>query len=189
LKKRNSKFISTKKSHIIKLKEKIIVITGAAGGSGKMATALCQVYKDREKKIKSGYTKFETFPIWNLPLNHPINIAYEAATADLQDKNMIDPYHMKAYHKKAVNYNRDIENFKILKKIADKLFLKGKFPYKSPTDMGVNMAKKGIIDDEVCRKAAIKEIKRRMKVYKEEFKKGEESYQTIKRMKEIMKKI
>ena len=173
----------------IQVKEKIIVVTGAAGGSGKMAVALCQVYKDRKKGIKSGYSKFETFPIWNLPLNNPINIAYEAATADLQDKNMIDPFHLKAYHKKAVNYNRDIENFKILKRIANKLFAKGKFPYKSPTDMGVNMAKKGIIKEEICEKAALKEIKRRMKFYKQQYEKGEESYKTIERMEEIMKKI
>ncbi|MDA3836908.1 MAG: DUF1846 family protein [Nanoarchaeota archaeon] len=173
----------------IPIKKKITIITGAAGGSGKMATALCQVYKDRKKKIKAGYTKFETFPIWNLPLNHPINIAYEAATADLGDKNMIDPYHLKAYKIKAVNYNRDIENFAILKKIADKLFIKGNFPYKSPTDMGVNMAKEGIINEEICKKAAIKEIKRRMKVYTKEYKAGREPIETINRMKEILKKI
>lgn len=177
-----------KKQPYIKTKEKIIIVTGAAGGSGKMATTLCQIYKDRQKKIRSKYAKFETFPIWNLPLNHPINIAYEAATADLQDKNEIDPFHLKAYNKKAVNYNRDIENFKILKKIANKLFPKT-FSYKSPTDMGINMAKSAIINNKICQKASIKEIKRRMKEYNKEYKKGRTSIKTIERMKQIMGKI
>lgn len=176
------------KQPYIPVKEKIIVVTGAAGGSGKMATALCQVYKERKKKIKSGYTKFETFPIWNLPLNNPINVAYEAATADLNDKVMIDKFHLKAYGIKAVNYNRDIENFKILLEIAKNVFAKGSFSYKSPTDMGINMAKEGIVNLKLCEDAARKEIERRMKVYQKEFKEGREKIETIRRMKEIIQK-
>lgn len=178
------------KQSLIKTKSKLIIITGAAGGSGKMATAMAQVYNDRKKGIKSAFSKYELFPIWNLPLSHPINIAYEAATADLGDYNMIDPYHLKAYNKKAVNYNRDIENFAILKKIyklaAGKQILSR---FKSPTDMGMNMAKKGIINDSICRKAAIKEIKRRMKFYKRELKAGRETKNTIKTMQKILTKI
>ena len=177
------------KEKIIPVKSKIVAITGPAGGSGKMSTALNQIYLDRKKGLKSGFAKYETFPIWNLPMNHPVNIAYEAATADLGDINMIDPYHKRAYHVNAVNYNRDIENFSILKKIGKKLFSKGKFKYKSPTDMGVNMAKEGIIDDKICRRAGIREIKRRWKVYSREFKKNRETEETLKRMKEIMKKV
>lgn len=177
------------KEKIIPVKKKLVAVTGPAGGSGKMSTALNQIYLDRKKGIKSGFAKYETFPIWNLPLNHPINVAYEAATADLGDVNMIDPYHKKAYGVKAVNYNRDIENFEILKNIGKKLFHKGKFPYKSPTDMGVNMVKEGIINEEVCRRTAIKEIKRRWKIYSREFKKGRESEKTLKRMKILLKKV
>ena len=172
------------------LESNLIVISGPAGGSGKMAFALSQIYHERKKNIKSGFAKFETFPIWNLPLKHPINLAYEAATADLQDKVMIDPFHKKAYNISAVNYNRDIENFLILKTIISKITGE-KFPYgyKSPTDMGVNMAKKAIIDYDACRKAAIKEINRRYKEYKKEFRKGRESKATIKRMEEIFREI
>jgi len=170
----------------IPIKENLIIITGPAGGSGKMAVALSQIYHEKIKKQKAAFAKFETFPIWNLPLKHPINLAYEAATADLQDKNMIDPYHKKAYKKNAVNYNRDIENFRILQTITKKITNK-KFPYgyKSPTDMGVNMAKLGIINEKVCRAAAIKEIKRRKRFYKK-FKKSEP---IIKRMEEILRQL
>lgn len=183
-----------KKETRIKSKSRLVIVTGAAGGSGKMATAMSQVYHDLNKKnfkkINSGYTKIETFPVWNLPLNHPINLAYEAATADLQDKNMIDPYHLKYYKTKAVNYNRDIENFSILVDIA-KLITKQRFPfgYKSPTDMGIGNTKFAIINENVCKAAAIKEIHRRMKYYVKEFKSGRTSIKTIERMKEIMKKI
>lgn len=174
----------------IPIKVNLIILSGPAGGSGKMAFALSQIYHEKKKGMKSGFAKFETFPIWNLPLNHPVNIAYEAATADLQDKVMIDPYYKKAYNKQAVNYNRDIENFSILKAISQKI-TKDKFPYgyKSPTDMGINMAKKGIFNDKICRKAAIREIKRRYETYKKEFKKGRESKRTIERMEDILKKI
>src|SRR6056297_1933102 len=132
----------------IEITRPLVVITGPGPGSGKMATCLSQVYHDHQQDIRAMYAKFETFPIWNLPLNHPINLAYEAATANLQDKNMIDPFHKKAYNKKAVNYNRDIDNFKILMKIGNAITKKKTaFGYKSPTDMGINMAKEGIIDE------------------------------------------
>jgi uncharacterized protein (UPF0371 family) len=170
----------------IPIKENLIIITGPAGGSGKMAVALSQIYHEKIEKRKAAFAKFETFPIWNLPLKHPINLAYEAATADLQDKNMIDPYHKKAYKKNAINYNRDIENFGILQAITKKITNK-KFPYgyKSPTDMGVNMAKLGIVDDKACQAAAIKEIRRRKRFYK----RVKEPESTMKRMEEILAQI
>lgn len=178
------------KQNFIKTKSKLIVVTGAAGGSGKMATAMAQVYHERKKGIKAGFSKYELFPIWNLPLAHPVNIAYEAATADLGDYNVIDPYHLKAYGKRAVNYNRDVENFSILKKIYSLVAgRKINSKFKSPTDMGMNMAKEGIINDKICRKAAIKEIKRRYKIYKKEFEAGRETKETVKRMEKILKKI
>lgn len=178
------------KSDYIKLNSKLIIVTGAAGGSGKMATAMSQIYNDIKNKINSGFAKLETFPVWNLPLNHPVNLAYEAATADLQDKNEIDPYHLKYYHVKAVNYNRDIKNFSILMKIANSITKsKSAFGYHSPTDMGIGNTKAGIISDEICRDAAIKEIYRRKKVYEKEFYAGRESRKTLKRMEEIMKEL
>ena len=177
------------KEQRVPVKSRLIVITGPSGGSAKMSTALNQIYLDRKLKVKAGFSKFETFPIWNLPLAHPINVAYEAATADLDDHNVIDPYHKKAYGVRAVNYNRDVENFGILKKMASRLFNGSKFRFKSPTDIGVNMAKRGIIDDAICRKAAIKEIKRRNKIYNKEFKRGRESEKTVSRMNEIVKKV
>lgn len=176
------------KQPFIPTKTKLVIVTGPAGNSGKMATALTQVYNERRKGVKAGYSKYELFPIWNLPLNHPVNLAYEAATANLGDINMIDPYNYSAYHVKAINYNRDIENFKILKKIYEKATnKKSALRFKSPTDMGINMAKKGIIDDEICRRRAIKEIKRRYKIYYKEYKKGRERKKTLDRMYEIMK--
>ena len=179
-----------KKNSIIPITSKLVIVTGAAGGSGKMATAMSQIYSDVGRKIKAGFAKLETFPIYNLPLDHPINLAYEAATADLQDKNKIDPYHLKHHKKKLVNYNRDIDNFEILMKISKSITKKKTaFGYHSPTDMGVSNTKAGIINEEVCKQAAIKEIKRREKVYLHEFKRGRESQATLNRMKEIMKKI
>lgn len=174
----------------IPIEENLIAITGPAGGSGKMAVALNQIYHESKNKINSGFAKFETFPVWNLPLYHPINLAYEAATADLQDKNMVDPYYKKAYHKVSINYNRDINNFHILQELFKKI-KKQKFPfgYKSPTDMGINMIKEGITNEEICKRASIKEIKRRDKFYKKEFKKKRESKKTLERMKDILGKI
>ena len=137
----------------------LVVVTAPGPGSGKMATCLSQLYHDNLRGIQAGYAKFETFPIWNVPLKHPINLAYEAATADLNDVNMIDPFHLEAYGETAVNYNRDIEIFPVLNAIFEGIY--GRNPYKSPTDMGVNMAGSCIIDDAVCRQASNMEIIRR----------------------------
>ena len=137
----------------------LVVVTAPGPGSGKMATCLSQLYHEHKRGIKAGYAKFETFPIWNLPLKHPVNLAYEAATADLADVNMIDPFHLEAYGETTVNYNRDIEIYPVLETIFRSIF--GECPYKSPTDMGVNMAGFAICDDEVCREASYQEIIRR----------------------------
>ena len=137
----------------------LVVVTAPGPGSGKMAVCLSQLYQENKRGIKAGYAKFETFPIWNLPLTHPVNLAYEAATADLEDINMIDPFHLDAYGQTAVNYNRDIEIFPVMNALFDDIY--GDTPYKSPTDMGVNMAGYCICDDEVCREASYQEIIRR----------------------------
>ena len=137
----------------------LVVVTAPGPGSGKMAVCLSQLYQEQKHGVKAGYAKFETFPIWNLPLNHPVNIAYEAATADLDDVNMIDPFHLEAYGKTTVNYNRDIEIFPVLDALFKGIY--GENPYKSPTDMGVNMAGFCISDDEVCCRAAKDEVIRR----------------------------
>ncbi|MBQ6373606.1 MAG: DUF1846 domain-containing protein [Clostridia bacterium] len=137
----------------------LVVVTAPGPGSGKMATCLSQLYHEHKRGVKAGYAKFETFPIWNLPLKHPVNLAYEAATADLNDVNMIDPFHLDAYGVTTVNYNRDIEIFPVLRAIFESIY--GECPYKSPTDMGVNMAGYSIIDDDVCREASRQEIIRR----------------------------
>ena len=137
----------------------IVIVTGPGPGSGKMATCLSQIYHESKMGRKSGYAKFETFPIWNIPLNHPVNLAYEAATADLNDVNMIDPFHLDAYGTPAVNYNRDVEVFPVLRSMLEGIL--GKCPYKSPTDMGVNMAGYCIFDDDAVRDAAKHEIIRR----------------------------
>jgi uncharacterized protein (UPF0371 family) len=137
----------------------LVVVTAPGPGSGKMAVCLSQLYQENKRGVKAGYAKFETFPIWSIPLKHPVNIAYEAATADLNDVNMIDPFHLEAYGKTAVNYNRDIEIFPVLNAIFDGIY--GENPYKSPTDMGVNMAGFCICDDEVCCQASKDEIIRR----------------------------
>jgi len=174
----------------VPVKGRIIIVTGAGGGSGKMAFCLSQIYHERRKGLDSGFAKFETFPIWNLPLDHPVNIAYEAATANLFDEIMVDPFHEGAYGVKAVNYNRDIENFAIMKNVFDRIS-KGDNSagqYKSPTDMGVNTASKGIVDDWACRRAAEQEIIRRHFRYKEEFLKGLHPRRTIDRMEEVLQK-
>lgn len=136
-----------------------MVVTAPGPGSGKMATCLSQLYHEHLRGVNAGYAKFETFPIWNLPLKHPVNLAYEAATADLNDVNMIDPFHLEAYGVTTVNYNRDVEIFPVLSAIFEEIL--GECPYKSPTDMGVNMVGNCIIDDEVCREASRQEIIRR----------------------------
>ena len=137
----------------------LVIVTAPGPGSGKMATCLSQLYHDHQRGIRSGYAKFETFPIWNLPLDHPVNIAYEAATADLDDVNMIDHFHLAAHGEQTVNYNRDIEVFPVLKRLFEQLL--DESPYQSPTDMGVNMAGNCIVDDEACREAGRQEIIRR----------------------------
>ncbi len=147
------------KNEYVKTTRPLVVVTAPGPGSGKMATCLSQLYHDNLHGIKAGYAKFETFPIWNIPLKHPINLAYEAATADLNDVNMIDPFHLEAYGKTTVNYNRDIEIFPVLSSIFEAIY--GECRYKSPTDMGVNMAGNCIIDDEACREASCMEIIRR----------------------------
>lgn len=147
------------KNEYIETTRPLVVITAPGPGSGKMATCLSQLYHEQKRGINAGYAKFETFPIWNIPLKHPVNLAYEAATADLNDINMIDPFHLEAYEKTAVNYNRDVEIFPVLSAIFERIF--GESPYKSPTDMGVNMAGNCIIDDEACKEASRQEIIRR----------------------------
>ena len=144
------------KNDYIETSRSLVVITAPGPGSGKMATCLSQLYHEHERGINAGYAKFETFPIWNLPLKHPVNLAYEAATADLSDVNMIDPFHLQAYGEATVNYNRDIEIFPVLSTMFGKIY--GESPYKSPTDMGVNMAGYCIFDDEAVREAASQEI-------------------------------
>ena len=147
------------KNDYVETTHPLVVITAPGPGSGKMAVCLSQLYQDNKKGIKAGYAKFETFPVWNLPLKHPVNIAYEAATADLNDVNMIDPFHLEAYGKTTVNYNRDIEIFPVLNAIFEGIY--GENPYKSPTDMGVNMAGFCIFDDAACCEASNQEIIRR----------------------------
>ena len=137
----------------------LVVVTAPGPGSGKMATCLSQLYHEHKRGVRAGYAKFETFPIWNLPLKHPVNLAYEAATVDLDDVNMIDPFHLEAYGVTTVNYNRDVGIFPVLRTIFENIL--GQCPYKSPTDMGVNMAGNCIVDDEVCRQASRMEILRR----------------------------
>ena len=148
------------KNDYIETTRPLVVITAPGPGSGKMATCLSQLYHEYKRGVKAGYAKFETFPIWNIPLKHPVNLAYEAATADLNDVNMIDAFHLEAYGKTAVNYNRDIEAFPIVKTILAKITGNRDY-YQSPTDMGVNMAGYAITDDEVCRQAACQEVIRR----------------------------
>ena len=147
------------KNEYIETTRELVVITAPGPGSGKMATCLSQLYHEYKRGIKAGYAKFETFPIWNLPLKHPVNLAYEAATADLDDVNMIDPFHLEAYGQTTVNYNRDVEIFPVVTAMFEKIM--GECPYKSPTDMGVNMAGNCIIDDDAVRQAACQEILRR----------------------------
>lgn len=137
----------------------LVIVTAPGPGSGKMATCLSQLYHENKRGVKAGYAKFETFPIWNIPLKHPVNLAYEAATADLNDVNMIDPFHLEAYGETTVNYNRDIEIYPVLAAMFEGIY--GYCPYKSPTDMGVNMAGNCIVDDEACQEASKQEIIRR----------------------------
>ena len=147
------------RNEYIETERSLVVVTAPGPGSGKMATCLSQLYHEHKRGVNAGYAKFETFPIWNLPLKHPVNLAYEAATADLDDVNMIDPFHLEAYGVTTVNYNRDVEIYPVLAAMFKQIY--GECPYKSPTDMGVNMAGYCIVDDEACREASKQEIIRR----------------------------
>lgn len=166
----------------------LVVVTGPGPGSGKLATCLSQLYHDHKKGIKSGYAKFETFPIWNLPLKHPVNIAYEAATADLGDFNLIDPFHLETYRETAVNYNRDVEVFPVLKRILERL-TGSQSHYQSPTDMGVNRAGFGIVDDNVVRDAAKQEVIRRYFRYRCEYAMGFSDRDTVQRVELLMEEL
>ncbi|MBN1899499.1 MAG: DUF1846 domain-containing protein [Spirochaetes bacterium] len=172
----------------IKTKNPLVVVTGPGPGSGKLATCLSQLYHDYKKGTKSGYAKFETFPIWNIPLKHPVNVAYEAATADIKDFNMIDPFHLEAYNKKAINYNRDVEVFPVLKRILEKI-MGGRPIYQSPTDMGVNRAGFGIVDDKIVQESARQEIIRRYYRYLCEYAMGFESRETPQRVELLMEEL
>ena len=163
----------------------LIIVTAPGPGSGKMATCLSQLYHENKRGIKAGYAKFETFPVWNLPLKHPVNLAYEAATADLNDVNMIDPFHLAAYGETTVNYNRDVEIFPVLNAIFEGIY--GESPYKSPTDMGVNMVGMCITDDEACREASKQEIIRRYYQAKEAFARGQGDEKEIYKIELLMK--
>ena len=147
------------KNDYIETSRPLVVVTAPGPGSGKMATCLSQLYHEHRRGVRCGYAKFETFPVWNLPLKHPVNLAYESATADLDDVNMIDPFHLEAYGETTVNYNRDVEIFPVLRTIFERIY--GECPYKSPTDMGVNMIAFAITDDEACRESAKQEVIRR----------------------------
>ncbi|NLE65300.1 MAG: DUF1846 domain-containing protein [Elusimicrobia bacterium] len=168
----------------IETKKNLIIVTGPGPGSGKLATCLSQIYHEHRRGIKSGYAKFETFPIWSIPLKHPVNIAYEAATADIRDFNMIDPFHLEAYKETAVNYNRDVEVFPVIKRILDRIT--GESMYKSPTDMGVNRAGFGIVDDARVSQAAKQEAIRRFFRYNCEYIMGLVDKGTVERAGMIM---
>ena len=174
------------RNEYIETTRELVVVTAPGPGSGKMATCLSQLYHDHKRGITAGYAKFETFPIWNLPLKHPVNLAYEAATADLDDVNMIDPFHLEAYEKTTVNYNRDVEAFPVLVATFERIL--GQCPYKSPTDMGVNMVGNCIIDDEAARCASRQEILRRYYDALCEQKKGKVGEDVVLKLELLMKK-
>ena len=171
----------------IKTTRPLVVVTAPGPSSGKLATCLSQLYHEYKRKVKAGYAKFETFPVWNLPLKHPVNIAYESATADIGDVNQIDPYHFNAYGKLAINYNRDIAVFPILKNILQKIT--GKEIYKSPTDMGVNMIKDAITDDKLAQISAKKEILRRYYRAECDYKKGQITFDNLERNKSLVSEV
>ena len=172
----------------IETKNPLVVVTGPGPGSGKLATCLSQVYHENKRGVRCGYAKFETFPIWSIPLKHPVNVAYEAATADLADFNLIDPFHLEAYDKKAINYNRDVETFPVLKRILEKIEGEKLF-YRSPTDMGVNRAGFGIIDDETVREASKQEVIRRYFRHSCEYLLGFCGKDTIQRVELLMEEL
>lgn len=171
----------------IETTKKLILVNAAGAGSGKLATCLNQLYHEHKRNINAGYAKFETFPVWNLPLKHPVNVAYEAATADLKDINMIDPYHLEKYNEKAINYNRDIETFPILKTILNKI--KSENIYYSPTDMGVNMVGFAITNNKIVEDAAKKEIVRRYYNELKNYKLGKSEYDNVQKIKLLMNEL
>ncbi len=170
----------------IETTRELVVVTAPGPGSGKLATCLSQLYHENKRGVRAGYAKFETFPIWNLPLNHPVNLAYEAATADLSDVNMIDPFHLEAYGQTTVNYNRDVEAFPVLVAMFDNIL--GHCPYKSPTDMGVNMVGNCITDDEAVKEASRQEIIRRYYTALCDQKQGKAADETLRRLELLIKK-
>ena len=173
------------KNDFVETTRPLVVVTAPGPGSGKMAVCLSQLYNERTRGVKAGYAKFETFPVWNLPLKHPVNIAYEAATADLDDVNMIDPFHLEAYGEIAVNYNRDLEIFPVLDALFTQIY--GANPYKSPTDMGVNMVGFCISDDDVCREAANNEVIRRYYTGLCNMAEGEDNEQEVNKLTLLLK--
>jgi len=195
------------KNEYIETRNPIVIVTGPGPGSGKLSVCLSQLYFENKRSIRAGYAKFETFPIWNLPLTHPVNVAYEAATADIQDFNIVDPFHLDTYNETAINYNRDVDSFPLLKLILSKIFSTGTASgrdggssngllscvkqsiYNSPTDMGVNRAGFGIIDDEVVKEAAKQELIRRYFRYNEEYILGIERMETVDRVMRLMEKL
>ena len=175
------------KNEYVKTTKPLVIITAPGPGSGKLATALSQLYHDNKRGIRAGYAKYETFPIWNLPISHPLNLAYEAAAADLDDVNMIDPFHLEKYSKIAVNYNRDIDTFPLLKAIFEKIY--GESPYFSPTDMGVNTVASAIINDESACLASKKEIIRRYFDYRKQMFLGKCEIDTVNKVEMLMQKL
>lgn len=173
------------KNDYIETSRPLVIVTAPGPGSGKMATCLSQLYHENKRNIKAGYAKFETFPIWNLPLNHPVNLAYEAATADLNDVNMIDPFHLQAYGETTVNYNRDVEVFPVLQAMFGEIM--GESPYKSPTDMGVNMVGHCIVEDGAVCAAAKQEIVRRYYAALCDRRRGQGSDETVYKLELLMK--
>ena len=174
------------KNDYIETTRELVVVTAPGPGSGKLATCLSQLYHEHKRGVQAGYAKFETFPVWNLPLNHPVNLAYEAATADLSDVNMIDPFHLDAYGATTVNYNRDVEAFPVLVAMFEKIL--GYCPYKSPTDMGVNMVGNCIIDDEAVREASCQEIVRRYYAALCDQKQGKTGDEVVMKLELLLKK-
>ena len=174
------------KNDFIETSRELVVVTAPGPGSGKLAVCMSQLYHEHKRGINAGYAKFETFPVWNMPLNHPVNLAYEAATADLSDVNMIDPFHLEAYGETTVNYNRDVEAFPVLVAMFERIL--GECPYKSPTDMGVNMVGNCIFDDEACIEASRQEILRRYYAALCDQKRGKNMDSQVLKLEFLMKK-
>ncbi len=175
------------KNDFVETTRELVVVTAPGPGSGKLATCLSQLYHEHKRGVSAGYAKFETFPVWNLPLNHPVNLAYEAATADLSDVNMIDPFHLEAYGTTTVNYNRDVEAFPVLVAMFEKIL--GQCPYKSPTDMGVNMVGNCIVDEEAVKHAAAQEIIRRYYAAACDAKRGKAGEEPVRKLELLMRKL